>query len=277
MQLEVALNTGYGEAKSALTKVDMKMSKALVPEIRYEQLPESVVPNRALGRHIVHDARSKGFRALDVLTLEKPARIRAWQRITMWDQNAGGSWNNFDAESSCTVQACGGVLMTVPFLSGLNRTQKGKLNEPGFRYSIYRRAQELDPWPGGEPDYYGSSGLAACKALVEAGVVPEGWKYRWAFGIDEAMQVLRAAPLSVGTNWYSGFDNPDRFGRVKKEGYTRGGHQWEVIDYDEADDMIIGLNSWGRTWGRNGRFAMPRADFASLLEEDGDVVVWTKG
>lgn len=250
--------------------------------MQIELLPEQPVEGRALGRHLHHDDRSRDFPAYEIVLgmayagdVEPRPRHRSWYRRTVWDQNTPAPWNGYRAESSCTTQAVGGVLVTSPFTAQLNREQKLKLYDPSFRYNAYRLAQEHDPWPGSEPQYYGSSGVAACKALQVLGIVPEGWKYRWAFGGDEAHAILPYTSLSVGTWWYEGFDRPDRNGRVKKTGQKRGGHQWQILDYAEDEDAYVGLNSWGRRWGRNGRFLVDRREFYELLEEDGDVVIWS--
>lgn len=237
--------------------------------MKVEFLEEHVIPGKRLGRHIVHDPRSRDYPVTEVLrstTAQKPDR--GWYRRSVWDQGS---------TSRCTVEATAGQLRTQPYTEIVKQRARKELDKHEVRHQAYLRAQHLDPWPGGEapqsPVYYGSSGIAACKALIEAGLVPEGWQYRWAFGVDEALRALDVASISVGTYWPEGFDRPDEHGRVKLEGQMRGGHQWEVIDHD--DEYVRAVNSWGRGYAKNGRFLVSITDFASLLEQDGDVVVWT--
>ena len=250
------------------------------------RLDESPVPGKPLGRHVLHDPHNRDFPALEAIYAlvssgvafgnppPKKRGMRAWYRRSVWDQNTPGVWNGWTAESSCTIQGTAGALVTNPFTKFVDIRDRGLIYSPRWRYEAYRLAQRLDPWSGEEPVYYGSSGLAACKALVSLGVVPPGWKYRWAFGGDEMLEALEFGPLSVGTYWPEGFDHPDQYGRVKPTGEDRGGHQYEVIDYEEAEDLVICLNSWGRGYARNGRFAVDRREFFGLLERDGDVNIW---
>lgn len=232
-------------------------------------LPEEPGPGR-LGRHVVHDVRSRAFGVRAVLEdTTQHAEPVPWWRRSVFDQ--GG-------ESSCTFQAVAGMLDSSPYrLVPFVRTSAAKIADPAFRYQGYRRAQGFDPWEGEEPAYLGSSGLAACQAAKELGLVPPDWEYRWCFGMADVLDTLaRLGPVAIGTNWYEGFDSPDARGRIKIAGSVRGGHETELVAYDDEDGEVVGVNSWGKRWGANGRFRLKLHDLERLLAEDGDAVTWVR-
>lgn len=195
-----------------------------------------------------------------------PARSTPWWRRGWYDQNGF---------SSCTFEATAGTLETSPFrLDPHVRRHLAKLKDPAFRVEGYRVAQRNDPWDGEEPTYYGSSGLSAFKAAKLLGLVPEGWEYRWGFGLDDTIDSLKAlGPVAIGTDFLESWVRPK--GRLEMEGESIGGHEMELLWYDEADDEVLGINSWG-PWGvyGNGRFRMRRSVLGELLEAGGDSTIW---
>lgn len=136
---------------------------------------------------------------------------------------------------------------------------------------IYSEATVLDGFDGTyPPDDNGSSGLAACKAAKNEGLIGS---YRWAFGLDEALAALVLSPVMVGVGWYDGFDAPNPEGLVHVSGSIRGGHEFTLIGLDVKAETVFAVNSWGTGWGLHGRFCFSFADLSRLLTEDGDAVV----
>src|SRR5690606_13675513 len=85
---------------------------------------------------------------------------------------------------------------------------------------LYRRAKQLDQWPG--EGYDGSSVLGAMKAAVERGWYSE---YRWAFSeMDLRLAVGYKGPAVLGIDWYTGMMEPDGNGLIKASGVAEGGH-----------------------------------------------------
>lgn len=245
------------------------------------QTPEVIpVPGKPLGRSIDgHDPENRRFPMAAVLDRPKPRKTREWWRRDLFDQNVGGPWNGFQAESSCTFQAVAGLLVASP--ARMNRVVHSRLRDlldPAFRYKAYRLAQDLDEWHGSEtsdPRYAGSSGLAAMKAAKALEVVPADWEYRWYFeGVDEIKEGLHYGPVAVGTIWTEGMDNPDAKGVVRNSGRSRGGHEWYIGDYEEKPDLYDAWNSWGPGYGLRGRFKVPGSVLVELLDEGGDAVSW---
>jgi hypothetical protein len=188
-----------------------------------------------LGRHVEHDPRSREFPFR--LAAGTPTIRRVVHRhYGVLDQGGLGS---------CTGNAAAGALNTVP----LHR-KGGRVWDEDEAVAVYERATVLDTFPGEyPPDDTGSSGLAAAKACAWLGLISG---YRHAFGITDALAALMAGPVITGVNWYEAFDQPDTA---------------------DGEGTVLAVNSWGRGWGRNGRFTFSTAMWAQLLAEDGDATI----
>lgn len=220
----------------------------------YRRIAESSGVGR-LGRHVNHDPRSLAFR------VGQPARALVsvlHERVTpVLDQAALGS---------CVGNASVGALGTAPLLAALP-TGHPTLDE-NFAVQVYEDATRLDPYPGAyPPDDTGSDGLSGAKALKARGLISG---YLHATDLTTMQTALQDTPVIVGVNWYSGFDTPDMNGHVRISGSIRGGHEFEVIGVDVTAKTFTAVNSWGPSWGVNGRFTFSFADMTRLLSEDGD-------
>lgn len=143
--------------------------------------------------------------------------------------------------------------------------------------SIYRRAQQIDEWPGEEPTYSGTSILAGTKASQEMGYVDSYW---WAFTLEEFLRGMNRQPCVAGLTWYWGMVNPGADGRISPTGEVYGRHailinrvklvyHGEDLDYDRS---IVGFwNSWGPTWGDKGTAWMTLREFDQLRREQGEL------
>jgi hypothetical protein len=144
---------------------------------------------------------------------------------------------------------------------------------------VYWEAQKIDEWdggayPGARPFMEGTSVLAGLKILKRLGWMEE---YRWAFGIDDLiLGVGYNGPAIVGTLWYNGMFTPDTAGQVKPTGRVVGGHCWVVDQVIPKHEMFGALNSWGKNWGKGGRFYISFADMDKLLKEDGEAAFLLK-
>jgi hypothetical protein len=212
-----------------------------------------------LGRHVVHDPRSRRF-AYPVAAEPRPTR-RFRHRIY-------GPQPVPAQRIGCST----GVDQCVKANAVGNRI-KGQVLGLGDAVAIYARATQLDPWPEEYPPTdTGSSALAACKAAAERGLIE---RYEWLFGgVDRVLTALIAHPIGVGTWWYREMFQvePDTL-LVHPTGTRVGGHQWTLVGWDPRLDAFEGLCWWGPTFGRNGLFRIRRADLAALLADDGDAHV----
>ena len=134
------------------------------------------------------------------------------------------------------------------------------------RGSVYEEAKRIDEWPG--EDYDGTSVRAGAKVLQSLGYVDS---YHWAWDIDTLVNaLLTAGPVVVGTLWTSDMFMPSREGIAKPTGYEVGGHAYLATGINLNHGLIRFKNSWGRQWGRTGRFRMAIEDFEKLLLMDGE-------
>jgi hypothetical protein len=159
------------------------------------------------------------------------------------------------------------------------------------REHIYWGTQRIDPWPGGaypsaDPWYEGTSVLSGAKYLTDEGFYTS---YDWAITTrDAALGVGYAGPAVLGLNWYEGMYEPDANGFIHPSGVQVGGHcilaigvvivwkagavqyPWENVDLDKS--YFILHNSWGQSWGQNGRCKLSLRDFDVLLQQHGEAV-----
>lgn len=153
-------------------------------------------------------------------------------------------------------------------------------NRPSFTPTdLYRMAQELDEWEG--TDYEGSSVRGAFKALKTMGYVSE---YQWATGIGAIVDhLLTVGPVVVGTNWTDGMCMPDKTGCIDDiGGRAVGGHAYLLVGANRFKHTLNGLgavrvlNSWGSSWGENGRAWLSFQALDELMRQDGEACTATE-
>jgi hypothetical protein len=202
-----------------------------------------------LGRQVVHDPASRGFTAPRTAIPLRSKRHRVYDPYPNPNQPVG---------------CCTGVAEAVMGNTVGNRVTGQVLGMP-VALDLYRFASRNDPWPGAwEPTDTGSSGLAAAKGAVRAGLATH---YEWYFGVTAILNGLMTRPISVGAWWYESmfYPNPDTL-LVRPDGPRAGGHQWTLVAYDHYRQEVEGV-CW---WGEFRRFRMTVADFGALVEDDGD-------
>jgi hypothetical protein len=173
---------------------------------------------------------------------------------------------------SCTFNATVHCVSAEPFWSTVNNQT---LDEP-LAVKGYSRATQLDNVPGVYPtNDTGSTGLAAAKAALELGLIA-GYEHVF-HGVAEVVGVLQERPCITGISWKDTFDDPDAEGivRITSRSRTRGGHEIMVDEVDLQRGLIGFQNSWGPGWGLGGRFYLSGEDYQTLLDERGDVTVFT--
>jgi len=129
--------------------------------------------------------------------------------------------------------------------------------------------QRADQWAG--EDYEGTSVLAGAKIMKSFGYFDE---YRWAFNLKDALlAVAYEGPIVIGVNWYEGMYDPSPKGYLKVEGENVGGHAILVSSVSVTLRRVTVWNSWGRSWGDEGRAFLTWDALERLLDEDGDACV----
>ena len=224
------------------------------PLLVRKRLPERrPVPGHRLGRHVLHDPRSRRYRAKEAV------RVRSVQHDSV------GLPLNQGALGSCTANALCGALNSAPFNSGGRRFREREA------LRLYGLETELEgtPHPPHDP---GGSGLMVCKAAKRLGWISG---YTHAFGLEHALRALTLRPVITGTNWYESFYEPDADGlvRIHPHAKVEGGHEFLADGIDLRNELVWFWNSWGRSFGVGGRFCMTFHTWGRLLRERGDVTV----
>jgi len=214
-----------------------------------------------------HDVRSLSFPARTLFRTTEPVN-RTWRApLVPLDQGREGAcvgygWTHEALSTPVAVD-----------LSRLGQTQWPK-NPALFAASVYRDAQRIDEWAG--EAYEGTSVNAGAKIMRQRGIIKE---WRWAFGVDDViLSIGNLGPVVLGIVWYSGMYTA-RDGIVDVSGDIVGGHclianatrKKGVIFPDE--EAIGWVNSWGPTYGVNGRAWIRRSELASLLAQQGEAAV----
>ena len=222
------------------------------------------IPSRdpRLKRHIHHDSRSRHF-AFNTSHLKAGGIVSVIhpRHIPILDQGQVGS---------CTGNAGIGALATDPLYTPSVASQPVyPLNESGA-LKLYSAAETIDgdgPYP---PNDNGSCGLSIAKALLAAGLISS---YQHTFTLNDALLAVQEYPIICGVNWYDGMFTPAADGRVQISGQVAGGHEILCRQVDAQNKRVWFDNSWGSSWGVQGRFYMTFDDFSTLLSQQGDVVV----
>lgn len=130
---------------------------------------------------------------------------------------------------------------------------------------IYKKAQQVDEWPGEEPDYFGTSVRAAASVLKELDLISS---YVWGYSVEDAARFIsETGPIVVGSRWYYGMSNPDQNGFARPVSSYEGGHAWLIYGVDCQWETFFGVNSWGTSFGKNGRFFVKFSDLEKLINQ----------
>jgi hypothetical protein len=222
--------------------------------IIHAELSEERIPGKRLGRHVMHDPRSREFEAASAPQIVSVKHAATGLPL---DQGQIGS---------CTANALCGALDSDPDLGG------GTPLTEDNAVKIYELETQLEgqPYPPNDP---GGTGLMVCKAGKRMGLISS---YRHAFGIESALGALVLRPVITGVNWYDSFDHPDpQTGQVEiaPGAKVRGGHEVVADEIDAPNKLVWFWNSWGPSYGQGGRFCMTFDTWGQLLKERGDVTV----
>lgn len=202
----------------------------------------STVADRRLDRLPQFDPRNLNYPIRTLLGPRKP-RSYTWRCSVWFDQKDQGE---------CVGYSLGHEVAARPVEAPI---------DPVTIHRLYRRAQDLDEWPGS--DYSGTSVLAGVKAYAEAGYYGG---YRWATSVEDVfLSIGWQGPVVLGINWYEGMMNTDSRGFISPTGSVVGGHAICAIGVSVSTRTIRLRNSWGRGWGRDGDALVSEDDLAVLL------------
>jgi hypothetical protein len=134
--------------------------------------------------------------------------------------------------------------------------------------ALWHRAQEIDEFANNEGTNQGTSVRAGFKVLREQDLIRSD--YRWASNSDEALRfILTRGPLVVGSKWYPGMGEPTN-GVMRLTGSAGSiGHAYLLFGFSPDQDAFLMANSWGSTFGIDGRAFLPYDALDQLMEEGG--------
>lgn len=232
-------------------------------------------PHR-LGRHQVHAAlaaEKEAFRTASLSPLKSVSHERLCDPFDQDNCNPKvikslGGDPSVTALGNCTANAALGVLMTAPF------HRKGWAWTEDDCVRLYHQETVLDDrqipgeWP---PADTGSTGPWSMLALEKAGYIRDWVHTR---SLHTALRLLAAGPISIGVSWFQTMFTPDHAAtiHVDESSGLAGGHQIEVLALDVEQQRVQLCNSWGQSWGADGRAWLSWTDFDLLLHLGGDVV-----
>jgi hypothetical protein len=205
------------------------------------------------------DPRSRSFAARDEV-----ARTARFKRV--WTARRDGPLDQ-GREGACVGFSCATELAAKPAAFEVT-------NQTAMK--IYNAARDFDASEGRNyPD--GATVIAGLQVCRRANYFS---KFVWCFGIDDSINwVVRKGPTIWGINWYDGMYDPDADGLLRVGGSIVGGHAimcngfWPA--HPKFGDVLVFTNSWGKSWGINGRAYLPVEDAIRLLSEDGEVAAPT--
>lgn len=157
----------------------------------------------------------------------------------------------------------------------ITRPGPGPILDPTM---LYLEGRALDGSPLDDSDGGGLTCDTGAKVMRAHGVIGE---YRWVGDdpamttdekLDELLDALAFAPVTCGADWPENMNYPNGEGFVSYDGQFAGlGHQWVMNGFnkngkDDDERYIRNKNSWGRSWGRSGRFYMTFRQVKKILE-----------
>lgn len=264
-----------------------EIRKELEKFLYFPPISDQIGAKPHFGRLILHDERSKEHPLRKLANkLEKPSVKKRYARKwrSHWQGNQGQS-------SMCTA------------FSFLHFFEHEPINHPrsygkykGFPHPVidprilYCEAQNEDPWPGGcSPNpandaYDGTSVLAMMKVAQRRGYISEyAWEYSNVDNVINAL--LNVGPVIAGTNWYRDMELRKNDPNTKEAlllptGGLVGGHAYLIDEYDSSKarkGREFGIfNSWGPSWGWNGRAFISIETLEQLMREDGEICLATE-
>lgn len=174
---------------------------------------------------------------------------------------------NQGSSPQCTTDASVGMLRTSPFRRSF-REHWPKFDSYSERRSFYLYCQRHDPSEWGVHD--GSLVSSPLKEMKLRGMISG---YRWLFGEEELREwVTWYGPAKVGIGWTSAMFYPDSKGYIHPTGADAGGHDIRVYNFSAKRQAYRLANSWGFTWGQNGRAWITAEEMDERLNNWGEAV-----
>lgn len=255
-------------------------------------------PNHvAFGRLPSIDIRDVAFSAARLLRDNNRMDDQPLRRRRIWGLTSRALPLDQGRSPSCVGYSWATLLVAGPVR---NVTAAGVAQQLGDK--LYRRAQDLDEWPGNS--YDGTSVRAGAKAATELGFITG---YHWSFDIwTTLVWVINNGPCIFGTVFPDSLCFPQyNNGTARAKGVTSSAIPWIPLEIsgpslgahasghaycivgadmdlrspfadpaDSAGALLI-TNTWGQ-WGRDGRAWLSLKDAEALLLAGGECCMPTE-
>lgn len=129
---------------------------------------------------------------------------------------------------------------------------------------IYSKAKTLDGFPENTD---GTTLFAISEALTKLGLVSQTWFADTPQAVYN--HLATTSPMLISSEWLEGMENTTPLGKVYAKGASYGGHCYLAYAVDFGRKRIMFQNSWGTSWGQEGRFWMPFKEFEKLMKNTG--------
>jgi hypothetical protein len=152
------------------------------------------------------------------------------------------------------------------YLSTVSPMPSLEMEDKLFARSLYETSQTMDPWEGTEEEgKYGTS-------LITAGLVLKGQEMIndiiWTKDVNIlANYILSSGAAIVASPWKTEMSRVDPNGFVRPNGHYEGNHCWLVYGVDDIWETFFALNSWGKDFGKDGKFLVKFSDMKRILQD----------
>lgn len=217
-----------------------------------------------LGRHVHHDPRSKAY-PYPAKAANELKSIQHHSNLPTFDQGQLGS---------CTGNAAVKCISYEPLWNPdwISKFTSEPVDER-LAVEVYSAGTALDDYDGEyPPDDTGCDGLSVAKVLKSWGLISG---YQHGLNTNAVLTALSQQPVIVGTRWHEDMFNPTQRYELKMTGAVSGGHEYVLDELDVENQRVWIQNSWGDSWGDEGRAWMSWSMLAKLLNDDGDCVIFT--
>ena len=85
--------------------------------------------------------------------------------------------------------------------------------------------------------------------------------------LDLSMWILRKGPAIVAGPWFSDMSRIDPNGFARPTGTFEGHHCWLVYGVDDQWETFFAINSWGKEFGKDGKFLVKFSDMDKILAQ----------
>lgn len=139
---------------------------------------------------------------------------------------------------------------------------------------LYTDIKAIEGVYPGDPDFNEGSCLRSLgKELRRRGII-DGYSLTRDFASANDW-VDHYGCVVLGTFWWTGMFKPDAVGRVKPTGSKAGGHAYCWYGKDLTYDNGF-VQTWGQTWGVDGKFFMDDLDTGGLIADSGEALLTIK-